>query len=468
MTSGAAAGIDAGIFRAYDIRGLVKQNFTAEVVNQIGKAIGSEALRRGQQGIAVARDGRNSSPELAGSLIAGLRATGRDVIDIGMVPTPLLYFATHHLDLRSGVMLTGSHNGPEYNGLKIVLDGETLAEGAIEDLYKRIVAADFESGEGGLQTLDITADYVQRISSDIPDVAERPLQIVIDAGNGVAGAVAPRLLRALGHEVIELFCEVDGDFPNHHPDPTRPENLRTIIDKVKSEQADVGFAFDGDGDRLGVIDNNGKIIWPDRQLMLFATDVLSRNAGAAIIYDVKCSRYLRDVIEAAGGKAEMWRTGHSLIKARMKERDAPLAGEMSGHIFFKERWYGFDDALYVAARMVEIVVNSGSSVADLFAALPEGVATPEIKVEVAEEQHQAVMRGLKEKMPFSGAELIDVDGIRVEFADGWGLIRPSNTTPCLVLRFEAEDEAALDRIRQEFNGWLQSVNPALTIPDGNG
>ncbi len=454
--------VDPAIFRAYDIRGLTNRNFTVDVVDKIARAIGSEAAERGEQQIIVARDGRLSSPALASSLISGLCASGRDVIDLGMVPTPLLYFATHHLSANSGVMLTGSHNGPAYNGLKIVLAGDTLAEGAITRLYQRVVDGDFESGQnnnrGDLQTTAIIADYVQRIAADTSPPAGRPLKIVVDAGNGVAGLVAPQLFRTLGHEVIELYCEVDGRFPHHHPDPSQPENLQALIATVNTEQADIGFAFDGDGDRLGVIDNTGKIIWPDRQLMLFAKDVLPHNQGAAVIYDVKCSRYLKSVIEAAGGRAEMWRTGHSLIKARMKLLEAPLAGEMSGHIFFKARWYGFDDAMYAAARVAEIMVKARASAADIFAEVPEGASTPELKIALAEEQLHTTMDKLKQTMDFPGADVIGLDGLRVEFADGWGLIRPSNTTPCLTLRFEAEDAAALDRIQAEFRRLLTAVN----------
>ncbi|MCK5668132.1 MAG: phosphomannomutase/phosphoglucomutase, partial [Gammaproteobacteria bacterium] len=330
--------ISPEIFRAYDIRGVVSKNLSASVVREIGRAIGSEADERGQQGIVVARDGRTSSPELGGALIAGLRASGRDVIDIGMVPTPVLYFATHHLQTNSGVMLTGSHNGPEYNGLKIVLDGETLSGDAIGKIRDRITNKDFTEGQGGLEAADINADYLRTITDDIPVALGGAFKIIVDCGNGVAGQLAPQLYRAMGHDVVELFCDIDGNFPNHQPDPSQPENLQALIDIVKEEHADLGFAFDGDGDRLGIVDGEGNIIWPDRQMMLFAKDVLSRNQGATIIFDVKCSRHLKAVIEESGGKPLMWKTGHSLIKSKMKEVDAPLAGEMSGHIFFKERW----------------------------------------------------------------------------------------------------------------------------------
>ena len=459
----AAIAIDPAIFRAYDIRGLVDSNFTAAVLQALGRAVGSEAAARGGDKIVVGRDGRHSSPALAAALIAGLRAAGRDVIDIGLAPTPLLYFATQHLGAGNGAMVTGSHNGPEYNGLKIVLGGETLAEGAIANLYRRVIKAEFAAGQGGLREAEVAEDYIRRIVGDVAAAGDKPLKIVLDAGNGAAGELAPRLFRALGHKVCELFCEVDGAFPNHHPDPSRPENLQDLIRATRRERADVGFAFDGDGDRLGVVDNTGAVIWPDRQLMLLARDVLARNPGAAVIYDVKCSRHLKTVIEAAGGRAAMWRTGHSLIKARMKELRAPLAGEMSGHLFFAERWYGFDDALYAAARFAEILVRGGRTAAELFADLPGGPATPELKIAVEEARHQAVMDALREKMAFPDAEIIELDGIRVEFADGWGLIRPSNTTPCLVLRFEAEHAAALARIQGRFHDWLQTVDPRLAF-----
>jgi len=455
--------VPAGIFRAYDIRGIVGDDLNADLVSKIGQAIGSEAGARGQVAIVVGRDGRNSSPELGDALIKGLRDSGRDVIDIGIVPTPVLYFAAHFFEVHSGVMLTGSHNGPEYNGLKIVIDDETLSEDGIQSLYKRIIENNYESGQGALQTNEIIADYIRRISEDIPVAFGGAFKIVVDCGNGVAGAVAPQLLRALGHDIVELYCDIDGNFPNHHPDPSQPENMQALIDKLKEEQADLGFAFDGDGDRLGVVDDLGNIIWPDRQLMLLAKDVLSRNAGMPIIFDVKCSRYLKAIIEASGGRALMWKTGHSLIKAKMKEVNAPLAGEMSGHIFFKERWYGFDDAIYTAARLLEVLMAAKAKPSETFAEMPEGISTPELRIDLPETSHQSFMASLQEKMTFEGAEVIDIDGYRVEFADGWGLIRPSNTTPCLVLRFEAESQEALDRIQGEFRSVLLSINSDLQL-----
>ncbi len=466
VAQGAASSseISAEIFRTYDIRGIVGETLNADSVTKIGQAIGSEAAAKNQSTVIVGRDGRTSSPELGDALIQGLLNSGRDVIDIGVVPTPVLYYATHFLDSKSGVMLTGSHNGPEYNGLKIVLDGETLSEDGIQAIYTRVKENNFETGSGTQQSQDIVADYIRRISEDIPVAFSGAFKIVVDCGNGVAGAVAPQLIRALGHDVVEIYCEVDGNFPNHHPDPSQPENMQDLINKVKEEQADIGLAFDGDGDRLGVVDELGNIIWPDRQLMLLAKDVLSRNPGKPIIFDVKCSRYLKAIIESNGGQPLMWKTGHSLIKSKMKEVDAPLAGEMSGHIFFKERWYGFDDAIYTAARILEVLMNAKVKPSETFATMPEGVSTPELRIDLPESSHQSFMLELESKMNFEGAELITIDGYRVEFADGWGLIRPSNTTPCLVLRFEAENEASLARIQEEFRTALLSINSDLQLP----
>ena len=456
--------ISPDIFRAYDIRGVVGETLSAAIVREIGRAIGSEANERGQQGIVVARDGRTSSPELGDALIEGLRASGRDVTDIGVVPTPVLYFATHHLETNSGVMLTGSHNGPEYNGLKIVLDGETLSGEAITAIRNRITNKEISEGQGSLQAADISADYLRRITDDIPVALGGAFRIIVDCGNGVAGQLAPQLYRALGHDVVELYCDIDGTFPNHQPDPSQPENLQSLIEIVKEEGADLGFAFDGDGDRLGIVDGQGKIIWPDRQMMLFARDVLSRNQGASIIFDVKCSRHLKAVIEESGGKPLMWKTGHSLIKSKMKEIDAPLAGEFSGHIFFKERWYGFDDALYAGARVLEILTKSKSSPTETFAELPDDISTPELRIPLAEKHHAKVMEIMKKKMAFEDAEVTDIDGLRVDFSDGWGLVRPSNTSPFLVARFEAESDEAMERIQKGFRDLLHSVSADLKLP----
>ncbi|MGE0385289.1 MAG: phosphomannomutase/phosphoglucomutase [Gammaproteobacteria bacterium] len=453
-----------GIFRTYDIRGVVGATLTPEVVYDIGRAIGSEALERGQQGLVVARDGRNSSPELAEALIRGLCESGRDVIDIGVAPTPVLYFATHYLDTASGVMVTGSHNPPEYNGLKIVLDGVALCGEAIKAIRRRIEAGDYASGSGSLQSAEMISEYIRRVSDDIPVALGSALKIVVDCGNAIPGAVAPQLLRALGHDVIELYCDVDGSFPNHHPDPSQPENLEDLIDMVKLENADLGLAFDGDGDRLGVVDGAGTIIWPDRQLMLFARDMLSRNPGAQVIYDVKCSRLLGEVIAQAGGKPIMWRTGHSVLKTKMRETGALLAGEMSGHIFFKERWYGFDDALYAAARLTEILVAAKREPAEVFAELPGWPSTPELRIALAEDQHERFMEKLAGGAEFPGATVTAIDGLRVDFEDGWGLVRPSNTTPNLIARFEGRDDAALARIQGQFRALIAAADPSLKLP----
>jgi phosphomannomutase/phosphoglucomutase len=457
--------LSPGIFRAYDIRGIVGKTLTADVVTKIGQAIGAEADARSQPTLAVGRDGRLSSPELAEALIQGLRAAGRNVIDIGMVPTPVLYFATHELGLHSGVMVTGSHNAPEYNGLKIVLGDESLSGDAIQNLYQRVVKGDLGSGQGMIDSADVVAAYIRRISDDIPVALGGAFKIVIDCGNGVAGAVAPQLIRALGHDVIELYCDVDGRFPNHHPDPSQPENLQALVERVRAEQADLGLAFDGDGDRLGVVDASGRIIWPDQQLMILARDVLTRNPGATIIYDVKCSRHLGLAIEAAGGQPLMWRTGHSLIKQKLKETNAPLAGEMSGHIFFKERWFGFDDAMYTAARLLEVLMATRRKPVDVFAELPESVTTPELRVPLPEDAHAPFMQTLGAKLSaFTDARVIDIDGFRVEFSDGWGLVRPSNTSPALVVRFEADNDTAMQRIKEAFRGVLLAAQPGLKLP----
>jgi len=463
-TSSSPEDIPKVIFRKYDIRGKVKNELTADVVRKIGMAIGSQANDMEEKTIIVGRDGRHSSPELAKNLIEGLTSTGRDVIDVGIVPTPVLYFATHHFNTGNGVMVTGSHNGPEYNGLKIVLGGNTLSEEKIIALKDRISASNFSSGNGNVKSEEILAEYLRRIGEDIPVAFGNSFKLVVDCGNGAASVAASQLYKAMGHDVVELYCELDGNFPNHHPDPSQPENLKDLIDKVKETGADLGFAFDGDGDRLGVVDANGDILWPDRQMMVFARDVLSRNQGAEIIFDVKCSKHLKTVIESNGGKPLMWKTGHSLIKSKMKETGSPLAGEMSGHIFFGERWYGFDDALYSGARMLEILTNAKADPAEFFAEFPSGIATPELKIDLPEAEHEKFMSDLETRISFEEAEIISIDGFRVEFADGWGLIRPSNTTPCLVARFEADSQEALEKIQGQFRNLIKSINPDLTVP----
>ena len=447
------------IFRAYDIRGIVGETLSADTVRVIGRAIGSEGIDRGVKTICIGFDGRHSSPELADALGSGIMAAGCDVINLGAIPTPVLYFATHELGTGSGVMVTGSHNPANYNGLKIMLGGETLSGEAIQRLLQRIQTGDFVSGRGSQSSQDMRRAYLDRIVGDIAVAA--PLKVVLDAGNGIAGELAPILVEELGCEVVPLYCEVDGDFPNHHPDPGKPENLKDLIAAVKSEKADLGLAFDGDGDRLGVVTNTGKIIWPDRLMMLFARDVVSRNPGADVLYDVKCSRRLAGVISEAGGRPIMWKTGHSLMKAKMKETGALLAGEMSGHIFFGERWFGFDDGLYAAARLLEILGIEDRDSGEVFEEFPEDVSTPELNVEVTEQTKFGIIERLGQKGDFGDGSISTIDGIRVEFSDGWGLCRASNTTPMLVLRFEAESDEALERIKSVFREQLGKAAPDL-------
>lgn len=463
-TPAPAAGraVERSIFRAYDIRGVVDQSLTEDIARLIGQAVGSEIRERGLTECVVGRDGRLSGPRLAAALIDGLKSTGCDVIDIGAVPTPVLYFATYHLNAGSGVMVTGSHNPPDYNGFKIVIGGETLADAAIQDLYSRIAHGRFAEGRGSVHAQDVTAAYIDRISGDIQ--TERPLRLVVDAGNGIAGAIGPQVLEAIGCEVYPLHCEVDGNFPNHHPDPSDPRNLDDLIVTVKRMNADLGIAFDGDGDRLGVVTASGEIIYPDRLLMLFAMDVLTRNPGATIIYDVKCTGHLQDVVLRHGGSPLMWKTGHSLIKAKMREQDAELAGEMSGHFFFRERWFGFDDGIYAAARLAEIVASSDRTAEEIFDDLPKGVSTPELKVEMTEGAHHAFIERLREHARFPEARISTIDGIRADYADGWGLVRASNTTPVLVLRFDADSDEALIRIQQAFREQIHAVDPSLKLP----
>ncbi|MEN8204609.1 MAG: phosphomannomutase/phosphoglucomutase [Pseudomonadota bacterium] len=454
--------IDASIFRAYDIRGVVDQSLTINTVRLIGCAIGSEALQRGRNTIVVGRDGRLSGPSLSEALIAGITSTGCDVKYIGCVPTPVLYFATYYLDTQSGVVVTGSHNPPDYNGLKIVIDGETLSGKSIQSLRERIEARNFISGKGSVEEIDVVPDYIERIRSDV--VVARPLKVVVDCGNGVAGGVVPQLLKTLGYEVTELFCEVDGNFPNHHPDPSKAENMQDLVAAVGANQADIGLAFDGDGDRLGVVTADGRIIWPDRVLMLYAIDILARNPGGQIIYDVKCTRYLDSIIRDHGGEPLMWKTGHSFIKSKIRETGALLAGEMSGHIFIKERWYGFDDALYAAARLLEILAKDERSSTEVFAALPDSVNTPEINVAMREGEPPVFINQLLENARFEGATVSTIDGLRADFEDGWGLVRASNTTPVLVLRFEADNEEALARIMGDFRRVMLQINMHLALP----
>jgi phosphomannomutase/phosphoglucomutase len=452
----------AVIFKAYDIRGIVGETLTVSGVEQIGRAIGSEALARGRDTVAIGRDGRNSGPELAAALARGLQSSGVNVIDVGMVATPMLYFAAHELGTLSGVMVTGSHNPPQYNGLKMMLAGDTLSGDAIQALRARITNNDLTTGKGSYRTHEIRTAYLERIVGSIK--LARPMRIAVDCGNGVAGATAPELYQKLGCNVKELFCEVDGSFPNHHPDPSQPHNLEDLIAALKKGDAELGLAFDGDGDRLGVVTKSGKIIYPDRQLMLFAADVLSRVPGGEVIFDVKCTRHLFSWITKHGGKPVLWKTGHSFIKKKLKESGAPLAGEMSGHIFFKERWYGFDDGLYAGARLLEILSRSTDPCAVL-EALPDSISTPELQWELSEGENYTLMDALQKSARFDGArEIITIDGLRVEYPDGFGLARPSNTTPIIVLRFEADNTDALKRIQADFRKALLAVKAGATLP----
>lgn len=455
--------LPAEIFKAYDIRGVVGCTLTPGLVGRIGQAIGSEAVARGQEAIVIGRDGRLSSLELSTSLAEGIRAAGVHVIDIGLVTTPMTYFAAYQLGTHSAVMVTGSHNPPDYNGLKIVLDGETLCGEAIQALRQRVEAGDLLVREpGDYRRHDIADEYVSRVVEGIR--LSRPMKILVDAGNGVAGAYAPRLFRELGCEVEEMFCEVDGSFPNHHPDPSVPDNLAGMIERLKESDAEIGLAFDGDGDRLGVVAKNGRIIYPDRLLMLFADDVLSRNPDALIIFDVKSTRNLYKWISDRGGRPMLWKTGHSVIKARMKETGALLAGEMSGHVFFKERWYGFDDGLYAGARLLEYGSRQ-TDLAAMFAALPDSACTPELHWRVKGGDPHQFMTSLGISARFEGAvRVIDLDGLRVEFEQGFGLVRASNTTPALVFRFEAENEVALKHIQREVLREIQRLTPEFDIP----
>jgi len=450
------------IFKAYDIRGIVGKTLTAEIVEAIGHAIGSEAKARGQHSIAIGRDGRLSGPEFARALARGIQNSGINVIDVGMVATPMVYFAAFQLKTDCGVMITGSHNPPDYNGLKMVLAGETLSGDTIQSLRTRIETGNLTHGNGNYSQYDIAPEYIARITSDIK--LARPMKITVDCGNGVAGDFAAKLYRGLGCEVTEMFCEVDGNFPNHHPDPSDPHNLEDLIAALAKNDSELGLAFDGDGDRLGVVTKDGKIIYPDRQLMLFAADVLSRNPGAEIIFDVKSTRNLFSWIREHGGKPTLWKTGHSLVKAKMKETGALLAGEMSGHVFFKERWYGFDDGLYAGARLLEILSKVQNPSATLNA-LPDAVSTPELHIKLQEGENHALIARLGKEAQFTDRkEVITIDGLRVEYADGFGLMRASNTTPVIVLRFEADNEAALKRIQDDFRRVLLAANSALQLP----
>jgi phosphomannomutase len=456
--------VNPSIFKAYDIRGIVGKTIDETFAEHLGRAFGTEAVKAGEKAVAVGRDGRLSGPGLVAALARGLVSTGLDVVDLGAVTTPMLYYvaatrAKH--GCRSGIQVTGSHNPKDYNGFKMVLAGRAIYGDEIQGLRKRIEAEDYRQGPGRLGKMNVLEEYRARIVGDCK--LKRRMKIVVDSGNGIPGASAPGILRALGCDVRELYSEVDGDFPNHHPDPSKPENLADLIRTVQSTDAEIGLAFDGDGDRLGVVTKDGQIIYPDRQLMLFATDVLSRNKGATIIFDVKCTQRLAPTIRDAGGKPLMWTTGHSLIKAKLKQTGAPLAGEMSGHIFFAERWYGFDDATYTAARLLEILSRSSDPNAVLNA-LPTSYNTPELNVPCGEGEARTLVQKIIETVKFPGAqELITIDGLRVEYADGFGLMRGSNTTPVLVLRFEGHTPEALHRIETDFMAALRTVKPDAQV-----
>jgi phosphomannomutase len=451
--------VTASIFKAYDIRGIVGKSIDETFAEHLGRAFGTEAVLAGEKAVVVGRDGRLSGPGLAAALIRGLASTGLDVVDLGPVTTPMLYYvaATRgQYGCHSGIQVTGSHNPKDYNGFKMVLAGRAIYGEDIQGLRRRIEAERYFQGPGRTAPMNILAEYTQRVAGDC--TLARPMKIVVDSGNGIPGASSPGVLRALGCEVTELYSEVDGDFPNHHPDPSKPENLADLIAAVRNSDAELGLAFDGDGDRLGIVTKDGQIIYPDRQIMLLARDVLSRNPGASIIYDVKCSQRLAPVIREAGGQPMMYKTGHSLIKAKLKETGAPFAGEMSGHIFFAERWYGFDDATYTAARVLEILSRSDDPSAVLNG-LPTSFNTPELNVPCAEGEPARVVAELQRSAKFPGAELCTIDGLRADYSDGFGLIRASNTTPVLVMRFEGHTPEALQRIEKHFMSALRAVKP---------
>ena len=457
--------IPKGIFRTYDIRGEANESGVSPgIAYAIGLVFGSMVQQKGGGEVIVGRDGRLTGFELTQALVVGLRQSGCDVIDIGQVPTPLVYFATKTLSANSGIMVTASHNPGHHNGFKSVLDGVTLSTEGVQTLYQRITEHNWTvvSQQGGYREHEIIEPYIRYVSEHVQ--LQRPLKVVVDCGNGIAGVVAPALYRAMGCEVIELFCEVDGHFPNHHPDPTIPENLDDIRAAVKAHQADVGLAFDGDGDRLGLITNEGEIIWPDRQLLFFAQDVLKQHPGSKIVFDVKCTNHLSQKITEWGGLPIMNQTGHSLIKKRMIAESAPFAGEMSGHIFFNDEWFGFDDGAYVGARALRIVASQSSTISELFQALPDSINTPELKLPMAEEKKSAFMHALIKGGDFGEAKRITIDGLRVDFGYGWGLVRPSNTSAYLVIRFEAETQDQLNTIQACFRDALLSIDSELELP----
>lgn len=454
--------IPRSVFRAYDIRGIIGRDLNEHSFYSIGLALACHLQELQRPEIFLARDGRLTSSSLAAALKQGLLDSGIDVIDLGAVATPVMYYATYTQGIDCGLMVTGSHNPADYNGIKMVLAGKTLVQEDIDVLYHLVVAKKRITGQGSERSLDIMPEYTKRVASDIQ--IKRPLKVVVDCGNGIAGPIVPQVLTDLGCEVIPLYCDVDGRFPNHHPDPTIEANLADLKAAVAAHQADLGIAFDGDADRLGLITNTGEMIWPDRLMMLYVREVLSRLPGSTIVFDVKCSSHLATVIKEAGGVPKMCPTGHSIVKRVMKEDDAALAGEMSGHLFFKDRWYGFDDALYSACRLLEIIGASDLTVAEQFALIPNSINTPELKIAIADEDKFLFMQRFNESADFPTARIIDIDGLRVEFPKGWGLLRASNTTPCLVARFEAEDINILEEIKQLFKVQMHLLDAALELP----
>lgn len=447
------------VFRAYDIRGIVGEQLDEHAFYSIGRAISCRLVALQRQQIFIARDGRLTSESLASALKQGLLDSGIDVIDLGAVATPVMYYATNTQGIDSGLMVTGSHNPADYNGIKMVLAGTTLSHGDIDAIFDLVQKGIFIEGKGYCEYRDITEDYIHRILSDIK--LERPLKVVVDCGNGIAGPVIARVIAALGCNVIPLYCDVDGRFPNHHPDPSVESNLSDLKAAVLAHHADIGLAFDGDADRIGVVTERAETIWPDRFMMMYARDVLSRNPGATIVYDVKCTSNLSKIIEEAGGTPRMSPTGHSLVKRIMKEEHAALAGEMSGHIFFKDRWYGFDDALYSACRLLETLSQSSQTVAEQFDLIPNSINTPELKISIPDEKKFNFMDKFCQQAIFDNANIITIDGLRVEFKHGWGLLRASNTSPCLVARFEAQDEQSLQDIQNAFRSQIQVIDPDL-------
>ena len=450
------------IFRAYDIRGVFGETLNTDIVHLIGRALGTEMQMLGSHMAAIGRDGRKSSPDFAAALCEGLMSTGCDVIDVGMVPTPMLYHAASRISGGTGFQVTGSHNPSQYNGIKMMINRETLAGERIQGLKNQVLSMNFSNGQGRYSSMDVRSDYIASILEDIH--LQKPFKVVVDCGNGIAGSVAPEVFRSMGLEVVELFCEVDGDFPNHHPDPSVPENLEDLIATVRKSGADLGFAFDGDGDRLGVVSAMGQIIWPDRQMVLFSTAVLERNPGAQIVFDVKCSQILARSIARAGGEPIMWKTGHSFMKEKIKESGAPLAGEMSGHIFFNDRWGGFDDGIYAAARMCELLSEKAESPNQVFAAIPDTVNTPELRINLKEGEPFRIVEALVQSAVFKNAEVSCIDGLRVDFENGFGLVRASNTTPSIIMRFESTSQQVLDSIIGQFRRELRKVRPDLDIP----